>query len=442
MAKIEKGARFISKYSDSSNIKPTIPSNDDHTTGWNSTDIYIGEWYFNTKDSTAYFRSDDGIFKVVTVQIKDSTGSLVENNKIPVSLLPGNYMGAMLYRGTWDASTNNKPGWIDKDNSNNYIPSNGDYFIVSVSGTTSPGDTLLVSDTYDWQVGDFVIYTKSSVDGGIGWEKIDNTEQIVYASAIVYANNNNYFPNLKNTQAVLDDIYYKKYLVPRFDNYLNINKGATIKNIDSSDSIFTISGSTNTEDFIHLTGGMKKWMTYDENEMSIGSYNSNNILNFGPYSYNGVLSLTNTVNFRYTTSITQNIKWSIFSSESDGYIKGYNSLSETVKISSNSNSYLAYGLGVGVGLNVNGLLGGTMLQLNKENDNSSIVLSRGGNNPTSNTNIGNISFYQDYNSNPLEYAKMNVKTSSQATVTTFGFSVKSNDSLTEGFTILGTSTQN
>ena len=38
-------------------------------------------------------------------------------------------------------------------------------------------------------------------------------------------------------------------------------------------------------------------------------------------------------------------------------------------ISSNSNSYLAYGLGIGVGLNINGLLGGTMLQLNKENDN-------------------------------------------------------------------------
>lgn len=121
MAKIEKGARFISKYSDSSEIKPTIPTNDDHTTGWNSTDIYEGEWYFNTADSTAYFRSDNGIFKVVSVQIKDSDGHLVEDNKISTSLLPGNYMGAMLYRGTWDASLGTKPG------GNDYTPENGDY---------------------------------------------------------------------------------------------------------------------------------------------------------------------------------------------------------------------------------------------------------------------------------------------------------------------------
>ena len=55
MAKIVKGGRFISKISNSSGDIPTIPKSNDHTLeGWETTDIYDGEWYFNTQDSKAF----------------------------------------------------------------------------------------------------------------------------------------------------------------------------------------------------------------------------------------------------------------------------------------------------------------------------------------------------------------------------------------------------
>jgi hypothetical protein len=90
---LSQGARDVPKYANSTNIKPTIPvdstetsfQNDDHTTGWNSTDIYVGEWYFNIYDSKAYFRTPNGIYEVIAVQNKDSNGVTVTDSKSKIS---------------------------------------------------------------------------------------------------------------------------------------------------------------------------------------------------------------------------------------------------------------------------------------------------------------------------------------------------------------------
>ena len=213
MAKIVKGARFISKYSDSTTTKPTVPIGTstkdptDHTSGWDSTDIYIGEWFFNTVDSKAYFRTDDGIYEMVSVKRQNADNSeAITKTKIDSSYLPGNYIGAMDFKGLWDASIqNNYPGddiFTHDSTTNHYIPSNGDYFLVSVSGTTILDN--INGGAGDWNPGDFAVYTKS----GIGWEKIDNTEQLTYASMVIYKNNYgtnvNYFPTLGNIQSILD----------------------------------------------------------------------------------------------------------------------------------------------------------------------------------------------------------------------------------------------
>jgi hypothetical protein len=84
MSKTIKGARVRLKRSDVPTDVPTIPTNDDHTTGWLDTDIYIGELFLNTSSTTPglWFRDSSGTTKVATL---DRT-----TNKLPLNLLPSN----------------------------------------------------------------------------------------------------------------------------------------------------------------------------------------------------------------------------------------------------------------------------------------------------------------------------------------------------------------
>lgn len=71
-----------------------------------------------------------------------------------------NNIGALVYKGTWDAATNTPTlasGVGDK----------GDYYYVSVPGTTN------LDGITNWQVGDFVVFN------GIAWQKIDNTDAVL-----------------------------------------------------------------------------------------------------------------------------------------------------------------------------------------------------------------------------------------------------------------------
>lgn len=75
MPKTIKGARLIHKRSDSPGVSPTIPPNDDHTTGWLNTDIYIGELFINTSatEPTIWFRESSGTTRMATL---DGLGKL------------------------------------------------------------------------------------------------------------------------------------------------------------------------------------------------------------------------------------------------------------------------------------------------------------------------------------------------------------------------------
>ena len=79
-------------------------------------------------------------------------------------------LGGVVYRGTWDASTNT-PTIISG------AGSKGDYYIVSVAGTTN------VDGINDWKVGDWIIFN------GSVWDKVDNTESVTsvngYTGAVV-----------------------------------------------------------------------------------------------------------------------------------------------------------------------------------------------------------------------------------------------------------------
>lgn len=85
--------------------------------------------------------------------------SLDGSGKVPVSELPDTVVGAVDYKGTWNASTNTP----DLPAS---TPDKGDYYVVAVAGSTSLGGIT------DWKIGDWAIYN------GSAWEKVDNTDQV------------------------------------------------------------------------------------------------------------------------------------------------------------------------------------------------------------------------------------------------------------------------
>lgn len=69
-------------------------------------------------------------------------------------------IGGSIYKGTWNASTNT-PTLASG------VGAKGDYYIVSVSGTTT------IDGISDWNVGDWIIYD------GTAWQQVDNTDAVV-----------------------------------------------------------------------------------------------------------------------------------------------------------------------------------------------------------------------------------------------------------------------
>ena len=89
----------------------------------------------------------------------------------------GNSIGALIYRGTWNASTNN-PTLASG------IGTKGDYYVVNVAGSTNlDGETL-------WGVGDMAVFS------GTVWQKVDGGDTstvtqltVTTATGYLYANN-------------------------------------------------------------------------------------------------------------------------------------------------------------------------------------------------------------------------------------------------------------
>lgn len=71
----------------------------------------------------------------------------------------GGGAGGLVYKGTWNASTNTPT-------LTSGVGSNGDYYVVSVAGTTN------LDGITDWQVNDWAIFN------GTAWQKIDNTDLV------------------------------------------------------------------------------------------------------------------------------------------------------------------------------------------------------------------------------------------------------------------------
>lgn len=88
--------------------------------------------------------------------VANGVATLDAGAKVPIAQLPAAVVGAVYYNGTWNASTNTPdlPA---------AVPTKGDYYVVSVAGTTALGGIT------DWEIGDWAIYN------GAVWEKLDNS---------------------------------------------------------------------------------------------------------------------------------------------------------------------------------------------------------------------------------------------------------------------------
>lgn len=70
-----------------------------------------------------------------------------------------NAIGALVYKGTWNASTNNP--FLQSG-----VGNAGDYYVVNVAGSTN------LDGITDWKIGDWAVFN------GAAWQKIDNTDQV------------------------------------------------------------------------------------------------------------------------------------------------------------------------------------------------------------------------------------------------------------------------
>ena len=71
----------------------------------------------------------------------------------------GGAIGAVTYKGTWDANTNTPT-------LQSGVGTQGDYYVVNVSGTTN------LDGITDWAIGDWAIFN------GSAWQKVDNTDAV------------------------------------------------------------------------------------------------------------------------------------------------------------------------------------------------------------------------------------------------------------------------
>ena len=95
-----------------------------------------------------------------------------------------NIIGALNYKGTWDASSNS-PALASG------VGTKGDYYYVNVAGTTN------LDGITDWQIGDLAVFN------GSAWQKIDNTDAVVSVNGQTGA----VVLNAANVGAVANTVY-------------------------------------------------------------------------------------------------------------------------------------------------------------------------------------------------------------------------------------------
>lgn len=104
---------------------------------------------------------------------------LDSNGKISMAQIPASLQGALNYKGTWNASTND-PSLTSGTGTK------GDFYIVSVAGSTT------LDGISDWLVGDLVIFNRTEPGTGAGyWDKVSgNNSEVISVNSQTPINGN------------------------------------------------------------------------------------------------------------------------------------------------------------------------------------------------------------------------------------------------------------
>lgn len=104
---------------------------------------------------------------------------LDSGGKISMAQIPASLQGALNYKGTWNASTND-PALTSSTGTK------GDYYIVNVAGSTT------LDGISDWLVGDLVIFNRESPGTGSGyWDKVSgNNSEVISVNGQTPTNGN------------------------------------------------------------------------------------------------------------------------------------------------------------------------------------------------------------------------------------------------------------
>jgi hypothetical protein len=100
--------------------------------------------------------------------VANGLATLGANSKIPMAQIPDAMLGAAIYQGVWNASTNS-PALATGTGTKGY------YYVVEVPGTTN------IDGINSWALGDWIIFN------GSAWQKVDNTDAVISVNGLIGA---------------------------------------------------------------------------------------------------------------------------------------------------------------------------------------------------------------------------------------------------------------
>lgn len=129
---------------------------------YNNVPVSWGEIQGTLSNQTDLQTALDNKVETSLVGANNGVAELDASGTVPVSQLPDAVLGALEFKGTWNANTNT-PTLSDGSGT-----SNGEYYKVSVAGTTP------IDGISDWEPGDWIINVEDT--GSPKWDKIDQSE--------------------------------------------------------------------------------------------------------------------------------------------------------------------------------------------------------------------------------------------------------------------------
>ncbi len=297
-------------------LLPTSSNSSDSTEGsirYNTTtnvlELYTGGTWggavgslvssFNTRTGAIVLISSDVTTALGFTPVNASTlgqingvATLDSSGKLTISQIPSSLVGAVVYQGLWNASTNTPT-------LTSGIGTKGYYYLVSVAGTTT------LDGISTWNVGDTAIFN------GTNWDKLDGTSSEVISvagrtGAVVLS-----VGDVSGAAPIASPTFTGSPTAPTpaaGDNSLNLATTAYVNNLESGVATVTTTGGSTT--------------------LTASQYGSGTIIVSGTLTSNATLVVPNTGRWVFSNRTTGAFSVTIKTSAGTGIVvdQGYNNI--------------------------------------------------------------------------------------------------------------------